>query len=806
MKTLYLIHHSHTDIGYTHSQTTVRRFHIGYIRQALEILEQRGLASGFRWVCESFWGVEQFLSVADEQERARFARAVRAQAIGLSANYANFSELLDEEVHSSLIARGTTYGHSIGHPVDSAMTADINGFGWGFCKSLRDNGVRNLFTCVHTHHGMYPLQLQRPFYWSGPDGQQLLVWNGEHYHLGNELGMAPGAVSSYNIKDECDANTIYHDPWRVAEIRIPRVFEQLEQGGYPYNFLPVMISGLRSDNAPPNAAIHDQVNRWNDTHGQEIRVEMVTLDQFFVRLRAEEIEIATYRGDWPDWWTDGVASMPASTALFREAQRSWRVALKLSQSSGKVLSDVASRKLIDNLALYAEHTYGHAASVVEPCHPLVRSLAERKRAYAAIAQEEAQTLLDTELTQRGMAPHGPGLPLRYRVLNPQPVKVTAVAHLCIEHYEYYENYVYRGVEVVDESNGESLPAGVDPTPVTTTILVPLTLQAGEEKTLCITPTMTRQVTPDEGRPTLLSRQLEEQSGVFETDAFHIEWSLPDGITSWLSKATGADLLRTDRDHSPFMPLSSKTEMQDSQDAWSVRGALGLSRSGADADWSVGKVLAVSEHCSGTVPGDPLVDKRADRTVPMYHTIDFDIEVAGCHDCTLTLAATAGLPAVDVTLKVNKENCRAPENLYLSLPFGNDARDTFWLDKAGGAVRARVDQLPGTLVDYYSLQDGFIVQSNKGAIAVAMLDNPLLQLGPLVYREERILHAADQPHPDQALPYAWLMTNYWETNFAAGLGGFHSFRFSVFQPDAAEPAELINRLRTANDRFICFRLP
>ena len=53
---------------------------------------------------------------------------------------------------------------------------------------------------------------------------------------------------------------------------------------------------------------------------------------------------------------------------------------------------------------------------------------------------------------------------------------------------------------------------------------------------------------------------------------------------------------------------------------------------------------------------------------------------------------------------------------------------------------------------------------------------------------------------------WLMTNYWETNFAAGLGGFHSFRFKVFQPDTVEPEKLTGKLRVANDGLVTFRLP
>jgi hypothetical protein len=51
-----------------------------------------------------------------------------------------------------------------------------------------------------------------------------------------------------------------------------------------------------------------------------------------------------------------------------------------------------------------------------------------------------------------------------------------------------------------------------------------------------------------------------------------------------------------------------------------------------------------------------------------------------------------------------------------------------------------------------------------------------------------------------------MTNYWETNFAAGLGGFHSFRFKVFQPDTVEPEKLTGKLRVANDGLVTFRLP
>ena len=44
--TIYVIHHSHTDIGYTERQERIEQYHVDFIRQALDITEaaQRGSA------------------------------------------------------------------------------------------------------------------------------------------------------------------------------------------------------------------------------------------------------------------------------------------------------------------------------------------------------------------------------------------------------------------------------------------------------------------------------------------------------------------------------------------------------------------------------------------------------------------------------------------------------------------------------------------------------------------------------------------------------------------------------------------
>ena len=60
IRTLYVVHHSHTDIGYTDLQERVVQAQADYIRSALRILADPKNAA-FRWNCETWFCVEQFL-------------------------------------------------------------------------------------------------------------------------------------------------------------------------------------------------------------------------------------------------------------------------------------------------------------------------------------------------------------------------------------------------------------------------------------------------------------------------------------------------------------------------------------------------------------------------------------------------------------------------------------------------------------------------------------------------------------------------------------------------------------------------
>ena len=163
------------------------------------------------------------------------------------------------------------------------------------------------------------------------------------------------------------------------------------------------------------------------------------------------------------------------------------------------------------------------------------------------------------------------------------------------------------------------------------------------------------------------------------------------------------------------------------------------------------------------------------------------------------------PRVDVTIRLHKESVWEPENLYVALPFGVDGPSELWLDKSGAGLRPWVDQLPGTLTDFYSVQEGVAVTSADGGIAIATPDTNLVQLGAL---EPGARHVAGAPELEGVKPdmYAWVMTNYWETNFAASLGGFYEFRYAVtWGAELADAPRALEACRMMNTMPVVLRV-
>jgi hypothetical protein len=808
---IFVIHHSHTDIGYTERQEKIEQFHVDFIRQAVETVKaiRSGAKKeweGFHWTCETFWAVERFLEEASDEMKHDFIEALRADDLELSGTYLNMTELADEPLLRSMTARARRFADSNGIELSSAMTADINGYSWGYAQVLVDAGIKHLLTCVHTHHGMFPIgRKQFPFYWETPKGDRLLVWNGEHYMFGNDLGLNPAAVLSYTIRDEFNVWGIARNHRELAETRISRYLRQLEEEGSPYDFVLVNVSGLLTDNASPNASIMSFIHDWNRANGSVVEIEMTTLNRFFEHLKRQEAPIPTYKGDWPDWWSDGVASTAMHTKIYREAQRTLRTLNRLASEP-----DPKRQRLIEEaeqqLILYAEHTWGYHASVQEPWHAMVQELEVRKQAYAANASRLIGKAMDHELRRRGEALLAPDRPFRFRVINPHSSSAADLAYLYIAK-GWETDLFLDGLEVIDESTGAVVIHQRENVSTGHQIAIPVHLAPGEERLFTLQP----KSAGEGARTTTSSSRLMGLDGIqdledlwvlpsadssprlkmgrsfVESSHVRIEWKSGEGIVSWIDKSTGEDLLDPHTDYGAFTPVYEVTPADPGR-MTEVRRIMGRNRKGLNVRRSAGRLTDVKLIADG----------------PLYGIVELAYQAEGMSSYAVHLKLYHSVPRADAAVRIHKDGVWAPENVYIALPFRTGVDPgVLWLEKAGALVRPGIDQLPGTLIDYYCIQEGLALISESQGVAIAAPDTPLIQLGSLEPGTRKV--HGQQDGSERPSMYAWVLNNYWETNFKATLGGFYEFRYMIeWGPSLCSAEQAIARCRSMCGGLVSFR--
>jgi hypothetical protein len=102
-----------------------------------------------------------------------------------------------------------------------------------------------------------------------------------------------------------------------------------------------------------------------------------------------------------------------------------------------------------------------------------------------------------------------------------------------------------------------------------------------------------------------------------------------------------------------------------------------------------------------------------------------------------------------------------------------------------------DALPGSCREFVGVHSALDAAGPKGGIALGVLDSPLVELGGLV--DERpnpagIRHWKPEPYAGTTV-HAYLLNNYWHTNYKAEQQGLLRFRF-VLRPHGVEPPEAV----------------
>ncbi|MGN1142386.1 MAG: hypothetical protein ACI4TF_14400 [Oliverpabstia sp.] len=810
---VYLIHHSHTDIGYTERQDKIISYHCDFIKQAIDILNDihengKEEYKGFVWQCENYWQVKNFYAHASQKYIEDFEKYVHSGEIGLSGNYLNMTELISKDVLDTRLEQAKEYGERIGHPVISGMAADINGYAWGYTDSLYEHGIRHLYSCLHPHHGMFPLYKKvMPFYWESPKGNRILVWNGEHYHFGNEMFLAPHGGTSYLTYDEFHKNILDYNILReseeatkkkemeIATLRIERFLENLEEEGYPYDLAPFMVSGAITDNAPPSAEVARRVNELNEYYQGRIHFQMVTLEQFFRKVEENCHDIPVYSGDWNDWWADGIGSTPAAVKIFCDARRKYDLCEKLDPDGS-----LGDKKLMDraaeNLMLYAEHTWGYCSSVSEPWETLVGDLEMKKTGYAINASTEISRNLDEILAKEGEVSIMQDKPQRYRIVNPHGIDLKTKVYLYIESWEYIDGIRYSEdipVEVVDRKTGEVLKSQVKRIPRATQLEVIVELKAGEEKEVMVR--LARDVKPyvvkshahigAEGvADLLLSDGYRADTECVETDYYKVIFDQKKGIRAIIDKKDCKNLIMEDSIYPAFSGIYEVTDMKG--DAREIRRSMGRNRK------------SVSTRRYESSLADICVTENGD----VYTAVQLDYHLEGTGFYSVFLKIFKEIPRIEAMVRIHKTSVWEPENLYISLPFTAGEEEVRYIDKTGCIIRPGIDQLPGTNMEFYLLQNGIVLEGADKVVTLAIKDAPLVTFGSLEAKPVCLCDGKNKKL-NQSEMYSWVMNNYWETNFKVDLGGFYEFSYVISTHEKMAKEEAIKICEADNEGILGF---
>ena len=181
---IFMIHQSHLDIGYTDTQGSVLQHHLQYLDSVLDLVSATDdwpEAAKFRWNVEASWPLRYWLAGRPARDRDEFIERVRQGRVEICA--LPFS--MHTEAYSiDELARQLRFTDELREryelPITTAMQTDVPGATIGLLNTLVDADVRYL-SVAHNYAGrsvpylVGGQQLTRPFYWQAPNGKRLLV-------------------------------------------------------------------------------------------------------------------------------------------------------------------------------------------------------------------------------------------------------------------------------------------------------------------------------------------------------------------------------------------------------------------------------------------------------------------------------------------------------------------------------------------------------------------------------------------------------------------------------------------------------
>ncbi len=740
--TIFLIHHSHTDIGYTNDQPIVWDLNTRFIDEALALAEkyaERNSDGAFRWTIETTAPLQRWLHYASTRDVERLQMLERRGRVEITGMFAHLTPLVDTdqliESFQFLRVLREDYGFTIKH----TMNCDVNGVNWPFVDVLLDCGLEGHSMAINSHFGGALRPRPYPFLWQGPSGRTLPVFNGWTYDKGWREGIGRDA----------------HD---FENVRWPRLQRHLMEIGYP---LPILMLQSYHPYGDVGTAYDFTpfIDAWNKA-GKSPRIVMATPSMWWDAVKPHLDKLETLRGDWTDFWNFGAISSARETAINRRSRQTLKNAdalfASLAQLTDKTPWSAQSfaryrSEAYWNLNFWDEHTWGADTSIRQPAGEDTISQWHHKASYAYTARSLSQLLQRDAVADlaRLVARENAGDLL---VVNPLPWSRTVSGRV--------PNFVLEPRGLPDDSTaGRHHQDRNTLLDELSGIALPSTNLEG----------LSYKVVPRADLLDLSAQSAVTEDATTENHRYRLTFDKTiGGITSLYDKLLAHEWVDAETSHR--LNAYVHEEVADIEHAW-PRSLL------FQNDWNADD----AEIPSGWKPEWQARRTSATRVLshkvfqtPLGTTVVQELEAPGVHG---VLTQKVFLPkdepyiACDSVWEMGMVD--HPEATYILFPF-NLPGSTARYDVGGQAVIPETDQLPGVCRDYFTVQNWVDFSNDELGVTITMPQNPLVQLGDFHFGHDQRHFSLEQP---QLL--GWVTNNYWETNFRASQPGQVEAHYRIY---------------------------
>ncbi len=731
--TIFVVPHTHVDIGYTDYQGKVAEAQANTLVEAAAMIEQH---PDFRFATDGSWNLQQLLETRSKAQRDQILGLIRTHKIGMPADYFN---LLTGYASLETLYRSLYYSKSLSRefslPFDYATTTDVPSYTGAYPSVLASSGIKywavggNQDRATVLAHEQW--NEKSPFWWEGPDGKKVIFWYSRGYaQIGSVFGANPQIDSIYQ------SLPIFLAPYDKPSNKTDAA----------------LIYGAQAENTDLNPDLATFAATWNQSFAYP-KLQYATFADFFTYIDKNfGATLPTYKGDMGPYWEDGIGSDAYYAAEDRQNQSDALSTEVVSTVSHLINSDARPPKtelddVWNNILSFAEHTWGAGGSISRPdSDESVKQLAVKDN-FATQARFDLDDVANRSMAQLAHQIHIPARTLV--VFNTLNWKRDALM----------ETDLNKNDKLYDLTTQERVPVEV----------------LSDKENFVHVRFLARDL-PPVGYKCFQIRTVTDASAaspqaemnpVVENKYYRITVNPETGsVESIFDKELGRELVDP---HSPY---------KFGQYLYVTGGD--PQRNGLTRMIHPFQALPIAEltvHPATT--GEYL---GAEKT-PWGHSIKLHSSDVNTPAIDLEILLYDNQKRIDFDYSIQKTYTTAKESVYFAFPTAVQSPEFAYATQQGWVDPAH-DLLKGASLEWFSIQKWMSVRDSGMTVAMVPLDASLASFGDI----NRGLWPSEFT-PKTSTLFSYAMNNYWHTNYRAGQGGTFTFRYTLTSAKDFDPPAL-----------------